>query len=73
MPAQTHCIAGSQCTQYETVAGADGKRRRRGKRMRGDPDEDTASGKVVCCGDCARVHAEKCEVRGNGVQARWPT
>ena len=58
-----HCAAGSRCTDFESVPGRNGKRRRCGKRMQGAASEVTACGKVVCCEDCEVVHTEDCEVR----------
>ena len=65
---QKRCVAASRCTNFESVPGRHGKRRRGGKRMRGARYEVTACGNVVCCEDCEVVHAEECEVRVANVQ-----
>ena len=65
---QKRCAAALRCRDFESVPGRHGKRSRCGKRMRGASYEVTACGNVVCCEDCALVHAEECEVRVRTVQ-----
>ncbi len=62
MSERSRCAAASRCTNYEVLAGRNGKRRRCGRRVSGVQFEKSACGNVTCSEDCALIHAQECEV-----------
>ncbi len=65
MSERSPCAAASRCTNFEVLAGRNGKRRVGGRRVSGVQFENSACGNVTCSEDCALIHGQECEPRLN--------
>ena len=62
MTERPRCCAGSKCSEYEDAAGKNGKRKRRGGRLRAGLAHPTVCGQAVCCEGCLITHCASCQV-----------